>query len=120
MAATETIHCTVTSDGLKARADAFGVDVQSLPPPDGLLRPGDTYTSTSGCAKGDITESVTGQSAGSSSGQSPVVIGLLVCVVLVIVALITYYVVKRSRFMRQQREAFLDAELREDRHRGRL
>ena len=112
----------VTQSGLDARADAFGVPVERLPPPDGLLRPGDTYTSTSACAKGDLaTEtSASGTTVKAGSGGTPVIAVALVCVILVIAGLIAYYAVKRSRFLRGEREAFLEAELREDRSRGRL
>jgi hypothetical protein len=112
----------VTQDGLDARAEAFGVPVERLPPPDGLLRPGDTYTSTSGCAKGDLVTqtSATGTTVKAGGSGSPFVAVLLVCVVLIVAGLIAYYAVKRSRFMRREREAFLESELREDRSRGRF
>jgi hypothetical protein len=123
VAASEPINCLVTQSGLDARADAFGVPVEQLPPPDGLLRPGDTYTSTSGCAKGDLVTQTTATGTTVTAGGNstpPLVAVVLICLVLIIAALITYYVVKRTRFARAEREAFLEAELREDHYRGRL
>lgn len=123
VAAADTIECMVTPGGLEARASAYGVEVAQLPPPDGLLTPGDTYTSTSGCAKGDfvVETSATGQlNPGGSDGTSPLVMGVIIGLVLIIAALIAYFVVRRSQMMRLERAAFLESELREDRTRGRL
>ncbi len=123
MADPETFNCVVTSAGLKARASAFGVPVEQLPPPDGLLRPGDEYQSSSGCATGDIVASSgTGQPVASSggSGRSPVAVGVVLFLVVIIAVLIAYFVVRRTKLRRMEREAFLQAELREDRSRGRL
>jgi len=122
VAKSDSFECMVTSGGLEARADNYGVEVAQLPPPDGLLTPGDTYTSTSGCAKGDyvVETSATGQlQPGGGDGTSPVVIGLVIFLVLLVAAAIAYFVARRSAIMRYEREAFLEAELREDRYRGR-
>jgi hypothetical protein len=113
----------VTPEGLQARADAFGVRVDRLPPPDGLLQPGDMYTSTSGCLKGDLVTETTADGQpikASTGGTSPYVSILLVCLILIIAGLIAYIAVRRSRFRRAERDAFMEAELREDRSRGRL
>jgi hypothetical protein len=123
VAGSEDFNCVVTSAGLKARASAFGVPVEQLPPPDGLLRPGDEYQSSTGCATGDIvTQSATGQhaSSGGGGGRSPVAVGVVLFLVLIIAVLIAYFVVRRTKMRQLEREEFLQAELREDRSRGRL
>ena len=105
-------------------ASAFGVKVESLPPPDGLLPPANVHRARSGCAKGDIvTSSGIGQpvASGGGNGRSPVAVGVVLFLVVIIVGVDHVLSSCGAAKMRgSSGRHSCEAELREDRSRGRL